>query len=119
VIAWYQVPDEDKTEMMYCNTTKRHHFAGGGDGLGRASLSDGHGFVNTSVGFLVPNAAKTLGLYRDCPEAQSTRRAFMVGSFDRAVSSGSLAFAAAAVCYGNSIGLLLLDSFTAAWKRYH
>jgi hypothetical protein len=41
-----------------------------------------------------------------------------VGSFDRAVSSGSLAFAADAVCYWNSIGLLLLDRFTTAWKRY-
>jgi hypothetical protein len=41
-----------------------------------------------------------------------------VGSFDRAVSSGSLALAADAVCYGISIGLLLLDRFTTAWKRY-
>ena len=59
--------------------------------LGRASLSDGHGFVDTSVGLFVPNAAQSLGLYRDCPEAKSASRAFLVGSFDRAVSSGSLA----------------------------
>jgi hypothetical protein len=45
-------------------------------------------------------------------------RASLVGSFDRAVSSGSLAFAADAVCYGNSIVLLLFDRFTTAWERY-
>jgi hypothetical protein len=44
-------------------------------------------------------------------------RASLVGSFDRAVSSGSLAFAADAVCYGNSIVLLLFDRFTTAWER--
>jgi hypothetical protein len=37
-----------------------------------------------------------------------------MGSLDRAVSSGSLAFAADAVCYGNSIVLLLFDRFTTA-----
>ena len=41
-----------------------------------------------------------------------------MGSFDRAVSSGSLAFAADAVCYGNSIVLLLFDRFTTAWERH-
>ena len=41
-----------------------------------------------------------------------------MGSFDRAVSSGSLAFAADAFCYGNSIVLLVLDRFTTAWERY-
>ena len=41
-----------------------------------------------------------------------------MGSFDRAVSSGSLAFAADAFCYGNSIALLLLDRFTTVWERY-
>ena len=41
-----------------------------------------------------------------------------MASFDRAVSSGSLAFAADAVCYGNSIVLLLFDRFTTAWERY-
>jgi hypothetical protein len=45
-------------------------------------------------------------------------RASLVGSFDRAVSSGSLAIAADAVCYGNSIVLLLFDRFTTAWERY-
>jgi hypothetical protein len=44
-------------------------------------------------------------------------RASLVGSFDRAVSSGSLAFAADAVCYGNSIVHLLFDRFTTAWER--
>ena len=45
-------------------------------------------------------------------------RASLVGSFDKAVSSGSLVFAADAVCYGNSIVPLLFDRFTAAWERY-
>jgi hypothetical protein len=39
---------------------------------------------------------------------------FRLGSFDRAVSSGSLAFAADAVSYGYSIGFLLLDRATTA-----
>ena len=52
------------------------------------------------------------------PGRNRVARAFLVGSFDRAVSSGSLAFAADAVCYGNSIVLLPLDLFTTAWERY-
>jgi hypothetical protein len=44
-------------------------------------------------------------------------RESLMGSSDRAVSSGSLAFAADAVCYGNSIVLLLFDRFTIAWER--
>jgi hypothetical protein len=55
----------------------------------------------------------TVGLYRDCPSQK--RRTI---HFDRAVSSGSLAFAADAVCYGNSIVVLLFDRFTTAWERY-
>jgi hypothetical protein len=43
-------------------------------------------------------------------------RASLLGSFDRAVSSGSLAFAADAVCYRKSIVLLLFDRFTTAWE---
>jgi hypothetical protein len=39
-------------------------------------------------------------------------------SFDRAVSSESLAFAADAVFYGISIGLLLSDRVTTAWERH-
>ena len=38
----------------------------------------------------------------------------LLGSFDRAVSSGSLAFAADAVSYGYSIGFSLLDRATTA-----
>ena len=52
------------------------------------------------------------------PRQKRLARASLVGSFDRAVSSGSLAFAADAVCYGNSIVLLLFDRFTTAWERY-
>jgi hypothetical protein len=54
------VPDEDKPEMMYCNTSKTTSLCGEvAMALGRASLSDGHGFVDTSVGLFVPNAAKS------------------------------------------------------------
>jgi hypothetical protein len=52
------------------------------------------------------------------PRRNRLARSFLVGSFDRAVSSGSLAFAADAFCYGNSIVPLLLDRFTTAWERY-
>jgi hypothetical protein len=53
------------------------------------------------------------------PQAEKRlARVSLVGSFDRAVSSGSLAFGADAVCYGNSIVLLLFDRSTTAWERY-
>jgi hypothetical protein len=52
------------------------------------------------------------------PSQKRLARASLVGSFDRAVSSGSLAFAGDAVCYGNSIVLFLFDRFTTAWERY-
>ena len=52
------------------------------------------------------------------PSQKRLARACLVGGFDRAVSSGSLAFAAGAVCYGNSIVLLLFDRSTTAWERY-
>jgi hypothetical protein len=51
------------------------------------------------------------------------RRNRLARSFLGAVSiepspSGSLAFAADAFCYGNSIVILLLDRATTAWERY-
>jgi hypothetical protein len=52
------------------------------------------------------------------PRRNRLARGFLVGSFDRTVSSGSLAFAADAFCYGNSIVILLLDRATTAWERY-
>jgi hypothetical protein len=52
------------------------------------------------------------------PGEKRLSRASLVGGFDRAVSCGSLAFAADAVCYGNSIVLLLFDRFTTAWERH-
>ena len=52
------------------------------------------------------------------PSENRLFRASLMGSFDWAVSSGSLAFAADAVCYGNSIVLLLFDRFTTAWERH-